>query len=285
MDHNLVFSKTPSGDEAVRQSTRVVQRSMRMVLVQVDGRLTVADLIAKFGDERMVEEALRELEEGGFVAPASEALSAWQEGRQRLRQMREAQEASGLSTADVNSIDSHHVTDEDPESLPGKKDNFSSYGKPILPAAPRHAVSPPAPQEAEIPKSRGGGGGKVAGIAVAGCLLLLVAGYFLYPYGRFKPGLEAELGRILRTTVTVGNVRPKLLPSPSLVLSGVRIGNDDEGGAEEIRLPAFAAITGKPFEQVDVVGGRIAADRILQMPILGGAASGEPAEGCFRSKG
>ena len=32
MDPNLVFAKTPIGDEAVRQSTRVVQRNLRMVL-------------------------------------------------------------------------------------------------------------------------------------------------------------------------------------------------------------------------------------------------------------
>lgn len=38
MDPKLVFAKTPIGDEAVRQSTRVVQRNLRMVLVQVDGK-------------------------------------------------------------------------------------------------------------------------------------------------------------------------------------------------------------------------------------------------------
>ena len=46
MDQTLVFAKTPIGDEAVRQSNRVVQRNLRMLLVQVDGKLSVAELSA-----------------------------------------------------------------------------------------------------------------------------------------------------------------------------------------------------------------------------------------------
>ena len=70
MNPKLVFAKTPTGDEAVRQSTRVVQRNLRMVLVQVDGKLSVEELAGKIGDARLVDNALRELEEGGFIAPA-----------------------------------------------------------------------------------------------------------------------------------------------------------------------------------------------------------------------
>ena len=57
MDSNLVFAKTPTGDEAVRQSTRVVQRNLRMVLVQVDGKMTVEDLTAKIGNPRLDQSA------------------------------------------------------------------------------------------------------------------------------------------------------------------------------------------------------------------------------------
>ena len=97
MDRNLIYAKTPIGDEAVRQSTRVVQRNLRMVLVQVDGKLSVAELGAKIGDARMVENALRELEEGGYIAPALEAVSVWQESRLRVERLK-ASAASGLSS-------------------------------------------------------------------------------------------------------------------------------------------------------------------------------------------
>ena len=65
MDANLIYAKTPIGDEAVRQSTRVVQRNLRMVLVQVDGKMSVEELSNKIGNSRLVHAALRELEEGG----------------------------------------------------------------------------------------------------------------------------------------------------------------------------------------------------------------------------
>ena len=50
MNSSLVYAKTPIGDEAVRQSTRVVQRNLRMVLVQIDGKLTVGELGDKIGN-------------------------------------------------------------------------------------------------------------------------------------------------------------------------------------------------------------------------------------------
>ena len=81
MDPNLVYAKTPTGDEAVRQSTRVVQRNLRMVLVLVDGKVSVTELSAKIGNPRLVENALRELEEGGYIAPTLEAVSIWEESR------------------------------------------------------------------------------------------------------------------------------------------------------------------------------------------------------------
>src|SRR5574343_137879 len=86
MDANLVYAKTPTGDEAVRQSTRVVQRNLRMVLVQVDGKMSVEELSAKIGNPRLVQAALRELEEGGYIAPTLEAVSVWEESRNKARQ-------------------------------------------------------------------------------------------------------------------------------------------------------------------------------------------------------
>ena len=44
LDPDLIFAKTTSGEEAMLQRTRVVQRNTRMVLILVDGNATVADV-------------------------------------------------------------------------------------------------------------------------------------------------------------------------------------------------------------------------------------------------
>jgi len=88
MDQNLVFAKTPIGDEAVRQRTRVARRDLRMVLVLVDGKMTVAELGAKLNDSRLVENALRDLEQGGYIAPTLEAVSVWQQSKLQLEKLK-----------------------------------------------------------------------------------------------------------------------------------------------------------------------------------------------------
>lgn len=81
MDNNIVFAKTAAGEEAMRQRTRVVQRNMRMVLILIDGKATVGDLIEKIGNPDLVGQALRDLEQGGFIAPVLDADSLWEESR------------------------------------------------------------------------------------------------------------------------------------------------------------------------------------------------------------
>src|SRR5512139_2147599 len=130
MDKNLIYAKTPIGDEAVRQSTRVVQRNLRMLLVQVDGKLTVAELGNKLGDQKMVERSLRELEEGGFIAPILEAVSVWQESKLRVDRLKAAV-VSGAST-----LGSKSLTQIDSD---GPSSNFSSFGKPVLSVNRRQA--------------------------------------------------------------------------------------------------------------------------------------------------
>ena len=128
MDQKLIFAKTPIGDEAVRQSTRVVQRNLRMILVQVDGKLTVAELGVKIGDPRLVEGALSELEEGGYIAPTLEAVSVWQESKLRVERLK-ASAASGISSFGAKS-----GVPGDSRQETSAASNFSTFGKPILPA-------------------------------------------------------------------------------------------------------------------------------------------------------
>lgn len=80
-DPDLVFAKTPDGEEAILQRTRVVQRNVRMVLILVDGNATVAELCEKTGNAELTQNALVELERDGFIERRVEKNSVWQHAR------------------------------------------------------------------------------------------------------------------------------------------------------------------------------------------------------------
>ena len=90
MDLEIIYAKTLSGEEAMHKRTRVMQRNVRMVLILVDGQSTVADLILKTGNEKLIESALRELEKAGFVEPVVEQDSLWAEGKKVAQEIRDA---------------------------------------------------------------------------------------------------------------------------------------------------------------------------------------------------
>ena len=90
MDSNLIYLKTASGEEAMHQRTRVMQRNLRMVLILVDGKSTVSDLVLKIGNQALTESALAELEAGGFIAPQAEHDSLWSESKKVAQEIRSA---------------------------------------------------------------------------------------------------------------------------------------------------------------------------------------------------
>ena len=107
MDHDLIYAKTASGEAAMLQRTRVMQRNVRMVLILVDSQSSVADLCLKTGNPQLTESALLELEKGGFVEPRGAQDSMWAEGTKVAQEVRAAanshrklaQTASGAVTA------------------------------------------------------------------------------------------------------------------------------------------------------------------------------------------
>lgn len=91
MDPNLIYIKTSTGEDAIQQRTRVIQRNVRMVLILVDGQSTVADLSRKTGNPQLTENALTELEKGGYVtAKLEQHDSLWQESQRVAQVIREA---------------------------------------------------------------------------------------------------------------------------------------------------------------------------------------------------
>ncbi len=90
MDSEIIYAKTASGEAAMHQRTRVMQRNVRMVLILVDGQSTVADLTLKTGNQQLTESALLELEKGGFIELQLGQDSLWEESKKVAQEIRAA---------------------------------------------------------------------------------------------------------------------------------------------------------------------------------------------------
>jgi hypothetical protein len=106
MDSELIYAKTASGEEAMHQRTRVMQRNARMILILVDGQSTVADLCLKTGNQQLTENALRELEKSGLIEPRDEQDSLWAESKKVAQEIRAAaiDKANQFSSPEAKTI-------------------------------------------------------------------------------------------------------------------------------------------------------------------------------------
>lgn len=283
MDSNLVYAKTPTGDEAVRQSTRVVQRNLRMVLVQVDGKMSVEELTAKIGNPRLVQSALRELEEGGYIAPTMIATPAWEDGRKGTNPEIVPEQVSPMPP--MSQFSTFGPKSLGPESKKGESaaSSFSSFGKPILPSTTKIGSEQVLPDVAESsdpetrPYRRGMSTGRKALLTVGALLSLFVGVVFLYPYEQFKPAIEASATRVLNTPVKIAQVGVAIFPSPSLKLTGVDIGERADGKIAEVRISSPLSLLGSPphhVARVEVSGATLPANRLVAFPMFMGDVVG-----------
>jgi hypothetical protein len=269
MDRSLIYAKTPVGDEAVRQRTRVVQRNLRMVLLQVDGSLNVDELIAKIGNQQLVEAALKELEEGGFIVVSSAA-----EGREKLRSPSPGESFSGFSV--VSEFSTFGPKSGSPSVIPvGSRPagGFSSFGKPIL-AAPgdqgEQLSSESEPLRGYLTNPVGFGGWLLGtgGLILIGLIALLL----FYPYGNFRSAAEAYLSQLFAAPVRVGGLSLQLLPKPSLLLSDVAIGERGDSRIDKLAVESPYVLIGKPPYRIDNVklsGAVLAAERLVDLRLFG----------------
>ena len=274
MDTNLVFVKTPIGDEAIRQSTRVVKRNLRMILVQVDGKLSVAELSAKIGNRQLVEVALRELEAEGYIAPTLEGVSVWEEG---------VRKASTKSAAPFSEFSAFGQVGKEPQGSGysvAMASSFSTFGKSPS-SKTRHVqrVEKPFsepfvaekrdidPQGAAKPWVRS------ALLAVVGVSLLCLLAIVFFPYDVLRPAAEAASSKYLRMPVRVGSLALKLLPKPALVLSDIKLGEQGESSIQTLSVPPLSLIGFGVHEiqRVDISGVSFPADRFLALPFFSGA--------------
>lgn len=269
MDAKQIYVKTVIGDEAVRQSTRVVQRNLRMVLVQVDGKLSVAELSAKIGNPRLVEAALRDLEEGGFIAPRQGLVLGRSDESPAEQETPPTPPENPFPASQFSSFGKPVLAD--PSQMPSNS-QFSSFGKPILPAS-GYQVPPPTvsvkkaerKRHHELPTEPGAPlaiGRWLIG-APLGLLLIALLIVLFYPYNNFKPEIEAAATQLLQAPVKVGSVGISFWPSPALTLSDVRLGDAEQGSIELVRIPSPQALLGARPHQlpvVDISGAKLSAD-------------------------
>lgn len=269
MDSGLVYAKTPIGDEAVRQSTRVVQRNLRLVLVQIDGKTTVGELGNKIGNQRLVESAIKELEEGGFIVPSAQAAAVWEMDRHVAAHREQVSAISQFSSFGASSVlpDTSLV----PHS---RSSQFSSFGKPILPAERQPAVLE-APSAEEAPpafrQQRAGISGSML-LKLALVLVLAVAlGLVFFPYDGQKERLAASMTRLLGTPVKVDAFALRLLPKPHWEAAGVRIGDSITVGRLGLASPLSIAFGGVNGVEALTLGDVVATPaQLLSLPLLQG---------------
>jgi len=267
MDSRLIYAKTPTGDEAVRQSTRVVQRNLRMVLVQVDGKLSAGELAVKIGNPRLVENALRELEEGGFIAPTLEAASVWEESKRQVEKTGRVSALSQFSTFGPRSKTIPEFVAEESAAS-----SFSTFGKPILPSAGLPDSSGKAGSQSAEPTSSGKRKSPLQWflLSVGGLCLTVVLLIFFYPYQSLKPGIEAAASRLLQTPVHVGGVGISFWPRPVLVIDGLRLGEGGDSTIEQVRIASPLALLGRQphmLPSMEVVGASLMADRLATLAL------------------
>lgn len=275
-----IYAKTPAGDEAVRQSTRVVQRNLRLVLVQVDGKLSVDELIAKIGNARLVESAISDLERGGYIVPLAEAAAAWAVG---LPQEREERLSAVAQFSTFGERAPAHVRMDEP----GPASVFSAFGKPVPQAHRREAGSVKETARERHDEPRPERQWRIVPVLAGGLLTLVVAAVllvFFYPYNNYRADFEKAAGDLLQTPVAIGEVSFAALPSPRLELRDLRLGGSPEtagsigrvvlpppwqlffkGGAALVRLEVADVIW--PLDALLMKPG-VTADRPLALPAL-----------------
>lgn len=271
MDNHLVYVKTPIGDEAVRQSTRVVKRNLRMVLVQVDGKLSVAELSDKIGNPQMVEGALRELESDGFIAPTLEGVSVWEAAKARAAEpVSEFSTFGPMAGASSNSGYSKAMAS-----------NFSDFGKLNQANRPYENPLPDAPvsmvaEKREVFRDRKPlPWGRLFFLAILAALLVAVGALVFYPYEKLLPGIEAAGSQYLKMPVKIGSLQIRYLPKLALVLSDTRLGVRGDVSIETISFSPWPLFGGGKYDiqRLDIAGVSFPAERLLDFPPFASLAS------------
>jgi hypothetical protein len=300
MNDELIFVKTASGEDAVRDRTRLVQRNLRMVLILVDGLTKVSALKQKAGDPAMIETALAELERIGLIesteARGSRQASAVTDALSVAAVHTEAPAAEAYE--DFPTVDTVFEEIAPPASAVGAATvvpidalppPMTAYVRPAGAAegwftrmrkrwhqlreerAYEKAYGTPSAQEPIAPpKRRLGRRIRLVPIilfVLAAAVIFGVLRVVLYPYDEYRPAIEAHLARMLGDEVGVGNVSLVFAPIPTFTVDKVVVGRNADATAERISLvpnPGFI-FGGQPIRAARVDGLQIRESAIANL--------------------
>jgi len=271
LDPDLTFAKTPAGEEAMQQRTRVVQRNLRMVLILVDGNATVSELCNRTGNPQLTQNALRELENDGFIERRADKESVWVEGSKYSRKARTLAEQPPSEFSTYGSTDASIVVPESTSparnrenqstlpppapSLPGadsgtvflpRTDPWPDFGSP--PARPQRpslltrlralfAADDTAAAPVDLKPIKRGGWLQTLGwplrfvLGIVVLMLITVLATLLFPYSLYLPEVQAALTQSTEEPATITEMRVSFYPKPGLLLTGVVLGRENDGKA------------------------------------------------------
>ena len=315
MGSERIYIKTAAGEEAIRRRTRLSPRSLRTVLILVDGKSTVADLARQTGKPESTESALLELEQSGYVELEQE------QGASSVEATNETQETGTAAESDAVRLSppSRGESEESPgvelslSDIPGSNDPeppcLSPAGAGFCePAAATDLSCHPAgveergreesagrsladrfkaifaflPEPMRRPGNRKIGTAKLMAGGSAGFVALGLLTVLLFPYDIFRPDVEAALARATEQRAEVGSMRVEMFPRPVLVLGDVHLGSDGpELRLDQIRMePVLGSLlqSRKVFREVSVKGGIFEAPQVAGVAAILGALAG-PASG------
>jgi hypothetical protein len=292
MKDDLIYTKTPAGEDAVQERTRLVQRNLRMVLILVDGVVNVAGLKQEVGDPVMVESALAELERLGLIE-SPDAAKVRDASEIETLPVLDDVTVTGHETREVPLLQADTVFDEETalqvqvaskyapariERMAPSKTNKKSPLTDISgwwEAARKERAQ--AKEEALYEEAYGKdfiGEMDVrpptspgvtlvfrwswlvfAAIGLATLALLVLV---LFPYDNYRPEFEQRLSLALGEETKIGEVRLAFTPYPTMVLDRVAVGADPYVTANQVQLhPEFGSIFGPRYREARLEGVRI----------------------------
>lgn len=258
MDSSLVFVRTASGEAALQQPTRLVQRNLRRALALVDGERDIADIAARFGDCAVGEAALADLQRSGLIETMEERRLRGEDIAATATQPFAVEQSPAPIVPGLPS----QVTDTDPRvsgglveviTIDDVGDGASRSARPVRaatarrtlagsrkssparwPSTPARSAGQPHSERPEPAAGASVGAGerrinwaRVASGLMLAVALLVAAGIAFYPYQRHLPRIEQRLAVAIGQPVHIRNVHFSWLPRPNLTLEDVTIGTDN----------------------------------------------------------
>lgn len=245
MEQDQVYLRTKSGEQALAEPMRLLQHNLRRALALVDGRSTIAQIHARFGDEAVAGAALADLLRSGLIASA-ESLAArapvvppMPPIPQAPSELRPVPMLSTSSLIEEISLSAEDEFDDEAFEADGglSTEPGGQFGSPLQ-APPSRPVKP-ARRHWRLSVNWPLLTAVVVLVLAAGITALLV----FFPYASFKPSVERKLTAFLHQPVKVGSMRVTLTPRPNLSLDQVEIGAYGELHIASVKLiPGAAAL-------------------------------------------